>query len=341
MDRHLFDELARGAAAPMPRRRMVRVLGATLAASVLPAALRPGRARAADCSSGYPQSCFQLCCSADDLCCPTDDGVGACCPAGKRTTRLPGGLVGKTICVTAPGGNPCHAVWTCASGTPCGGEPDSPATCCKPDEKCVGGLCMPACSHGRERCGSRCCPKGYECDGGRCRRRCRGEQTRCGRRCCPKGQRCVGGRCRRCPSRHEACGKKCCPKGHTCCTPISKGDTGSVCCDTRHQECGGIGREGRQRITCCPRGTKIAKTILPGDAGIVYPATTVCCPPERIVPFGSAVGCCTPGYVSMGGKLSVFTGTCCRPDRLCGSGDSLNCCPDDYTCQNGVCTKAL
>lgn len=338
MGQHLFDELARGAATRMPRRRMLKLLGATAATSMLPGILRPGRARGAtDCASYEPQACYQLCCNETDLCCPTSDGVGACCPAGSESVTINGtALTGKTVCKQVPDGNPCHTVWTCGAGTtPCGGEPDSPATCCRRGQRCRSGLCVDACPGGREQCGSRCCPSGQTCEDGRCVRPCRHGRVRCGRGCCPKGKRCVDGKCRRCPGRKEPCGSTCCPHGEECITDY--GD--SMCCDTRRHAVCGTGPAGRRKLTCCPPKTHCALVIAPGDAGVRIDSDMACCPPERFVP-GPDV-CCSPGWTSMGGRLTAQYGLCCPQAQACrGADGQMNCCAEGAVCRDGVCVAA-
>ena len=81
--------------------------------------------------------------------------------------------------------------------------------------------------------------------------------------------------------------------------------------------------------------------IKAGDGGITKDSPTVCCPPDRVVPFSGRDACCAPGYVSMGGKLVVPPGggggVCCKESQACGSGGDITCCGPSQTCQNGTC----
>jgi hypothetical protein len=153
---HFFDDLARILAEPMPRRRAVRLLGATLVAAAVPG-VRTGPAlarRTARCDGG---------CGEDVRACPrvVNLGIGEplCCGSPARQFRC--------------GGNPSAptCVDTCPDGIPCQGPPDSTGcstfNCCNRFQfsGCVDGECIPNCNEGQSQCGKNCCDGAeYCCD---------------------------------------------------------------------------------------------------------------------------------------------------------------------------------
>ncbi|HEU4658414.1 MAG TPA: hypothetical protein VFR97_12855 [Capillimicrobium sp.] len=338
MERHLFDELARGAAAPMPRRRMLRVLGGALVAGVVPAGLWPRRAEAAGCPAGSPVACgdprFGVCCTTEQLCCP--DFPFCCPPASSKTSD---GRPVRTTCGPAgPTQSPCASHIGCppnTTGCGAGSGAYEHAACCQANEECQNGVCVPKCPSGRARCGSTCCAEGEECENGRCVKTCPRGRVRCRDRCCERGERCVEGRCRKCSKGRRGCGDTCCPKGHDCCYD----DKRFICCDTKRRSCCHVGPPGKKQVTCCPKGTTCGPMILPGNGGITKDSPTVCCPPDRVVPLGRDI-CCPPGTVSLGGKLTTVSGLCCPKGQVCGSGDGITCCPTGMVCRDGACVVA-
>jgi len=143
-----FDDLARTLASPLPRRRMLRMLGSAIVVTALPG-LRAGSAHA--------------------------HGTGLQCPS--PTTVCSNGK-GSEVCVE-PGGDCCIydvAVVACQPGFKCGGSYNNacvdacPNRCkdgkCCPRNKgrCVGGTCCPlkrsTFAPGTNRKGVACCPPG-------------------------------------------------------------------------------------------------------------------------------------------------------------------------------------
>lgn len=133
-----LDDLARTLAEPMPRRRVVRLIGASLIAMSVPG-LRPegiGARSTAICDAG---------CGPDVRACPRlvqgAPGPPLCCGAPARRYRCEGTWF-EPVCVdTCPNGNPCPgAKWSdgCAE-----------FRCCKPPSTCMNGACSETCRHRR------------------------------------------------------------------------------------------------------------------------------------------------------------------------------------------------
>ena len=165
-----LDGLARAIAAPMPRRRAVKLGGAVLAGLFLGRGLSPSPARAEHCIGIHDKHCPQLsgdrpfCCPEDTVCC-TNGVTNACCSAGGMCVdgrcqyeEDPCGP-GRYIC---KGSGCCPDENNCCSGT-----------CCIDGYVCVKKKCSRRCPRGRVKCGTppRCCPRGYRCGRGKCRRR--------------------------------------------------------------------------------------------------------------------------------------------------------------------------
>lgn len=372
MGERLFDELARALAQPLPRRRLLRLLGGAIAVAAVPA-LRPAWSSAArepaivDPPSGpwgEPIPCNELGNGQRQICDPTfncvkccngsDGAPVSCCPC--YVSCAPSGLCGEQV-ACPPDGRPF-----------CGSD----RTCCASNETCFkGSLCVPICDAGETLCDGSCCPRGSECVQqklpGRsrpallCLPRCPNRGVRCGLGCCPARQKCINpaqGRCSPCDAGRQPCGRKCCPTGSSCCDPRT-----GLCCRKSSETCAGFAGQA----TCCPRGTRACKTDpqtgkprccakgeacaqLANEAGTVPVGTPTrygCCPPERTVEFsgGGAVTCCPPGYRSLGGRFVLPAGggggLCCREDKLCGD----TCCGTngdpgiDQTCCNGACVS--
>jgi uncharacterized repeat protein (TIGR03803 family) len=115
----LFDELARIAAQPLPRREVLRLTLWALAGGVL-FALWPARA-AADCASDP--------CAEGQTCCPSPDGTSGCCSA-------PNDLCCEGFCI-----DPSH--FLCCAGLGHGCDLSQPqccgAACCSTDQQCCSG----------------------------------------------------------------------------------------------------------------------------------------------------------------------------------------------------------
>lgn len=340
-----LDATARALAAPMSRRRAVRLLGASLVGAAIPAGISPRPARAQNywpvtcgdrgeyrCSEGS-KCCNGACCPEGNLCCNDSSGApGWCCGPPEGTTSD-----GRPVRRFCGDNNPyaCREEVGCPPNTtPCGTGSGAYlyADCCQSGTTCRDGRCVADCPSGRERCGTQCCGKGEECSGGRCRRRCPDGRMRCGERCCPKGQRCEDprrGTCSRCGRGKQPCGKKCCSRKSYCC-----GDAdGGICCPRKGGSCcSNEDVRGRKRFICCKKKTTCARPVAmsaSGTAGGVdHEAPYACCPRERYVERPSA--CCPPGHVSLGGEFILPAGggggLCCRKDKLCGSGSDRTCC---------------
>lgn len=354
------DDLARRLAAPMPRRRVLRLVGAALALATLPS-LRGPKARAAEPAPnkrfsvggrdlriidpptgpfGPPVQCGDVVCNPSSncvKCCQATGGGGSCCPCYISCTTTGSGLCDKQV-ACPPDGRPF-----------CGPQ----GHCCAPNESCWrGAVCIPICKPDEQLCEDECCGPKAECITARfpgssakrmCFPKCPQGRTRCGlANCCKKNWKCIDanrGICSPCDPGHQVCGKKCCPKDSTCCDPRI-----GLCCKKRTQVCAGYGGTAK----CCPKGRKActdgSKTVCCGkdeicaqmgdESGTVPAAINgkrECCPKDRTVPFAAGVAtCCPPGYKSLGGRfiLPPFGGggLCCRADKVCGSGASLTCC---------------
>jgi hypothetical protein len=180
MDGSRFDALARRAAAPRSRRRLLRALGGALAGALLGG----GAAAAEDCK-GTGKAC-----SKGSQCCS-----GNCTPAPGKTSVAASGA----ICGTIPNGcggpdldcGTCAAPQTCGGGgaaNVCGCTPDSVATTCA-------GTCGPQtnnCGQGVD-CGPCCTPTTCEAAGVSCGT----ISDNCGGtlNCCGSGRECVHGAC--------------------------------------------------------------------------------------------------------------------------------------------------
>ena len=143
-----FDDLARALATPLPRRRVLRLLGSAVAVAALPSfRTRPALAR----------------------------GTGLNCPP--PTTLCSNGR-GSELCLD-PGEECCDygvALVRCKVGTKCGGSYNNACvdacptrckdgTCCpKSKGRCVKGVCCPAIrttfAPGTNRKAAACCPSG-------------------------------------------------------------------------------------------------------------------------------------------------------------------------------------
>jgi hypothetical protein len=162
----LIDDLARALVQPMPRRRAVRLLGATLAAAAV-SGLRPGRLlaqRTRTCDAG---------CGEDVRACPhLVQGVPVwdfCCGSPAKRYAC-GGDYYTPKCIDTCGGSndiPCPSTEIDVDGCP-------KFLCCKRPESigCEDGDCIPNChwpptpaNLASTQCGTKCCPKGgYCCD---------------------------------------------------------------------------------------------------------------------------------------------------------------------------------
>ena len=133
-----FESLSKKLAVPMPRRRALRVMGATVAAAAGAAVIgtRRGDADGGVCAAGE-QACGPTCCTKGHFCGFQDASTGCCCPKGSTPC-------GKSCCTK---GVAClsaqQEVCGCQAGTtPCGDA--SNITCCPAGTACTSGCPSPS-----------------------------------------------------------------------------------------------------------------------------------------------------------------------------------------------------
>ena len=295
----------------MPRRRAVRVVGASLAAFAVPG-VSPRMALGASASNHG--------CGADVRACPRIVNLGTapplCCGAPAR----------RYICEGTPANPTCKD--SCTTGEPCKStrkdqDGFSYFQCCKrPTEKCLNDACVPNCAlQGKRQCGKSCCEVGEKCVNDRCvvcgpgesscetrgggaHKCCQNQSERCcfnktTTACCGNDQICkaagvktatcvckpgTGTKCgSNCCGNDERCcgGNECCAKSETCCG-------GRTCCTTGQTCCGGT--------TCCAQN----EWCLHKDTGTIFnlPSCKSSCAP------GNRCGrqCCGTGYRCVSGK---------------------------------------
>jgi hypothetical protein len=298
----ILDDLARTLATPMPRRKAVRAIGATLAMGAFQM-LRPKVVSAYQ--GDHP------CPPVPDPCAPS--GQKACCVVmGPYNSRHMAGCYNpatEVCCVGANGSPPPmdRMSWVCPKGAPCAGKFDPNAKCGKP------------CARGDVICGTACCKPGSFCmsaDQGIC---CKNGQTGCGKATCcdPATTFC----CRE-PGDPKSEGRCCQKNTETCCGVGPDGAQQRMCCP-KANKCvktlpstrGGFTKDSPW--ACCPPDRQV--------------------PADETQP-NNIVACCAPGQVSLGGKLLVgqgIQGSCCDQDKICGSGKNLTCCPTGQSCIGG------
>ncbi len=330
-----LDELAKSLARPMSRSRALRLAGGAIVAASVPSLAVPRRAwsRAADCNA-RGGGCIE-----SARCCYTSDGfAGSCCPWYVRCSPTGSGL--------------CHEQFICEDGRNFCDRASK--LCCGKTEVCFRGVCITPCPPDQVVCREVCCPKGFECvrapgPGGNqpiCFPKCTGGRTRCGLACCKPNWRCkdpARGLCSRCGTQQEECGRRCCDKR----TQYCGNSYLSLCCPNNASACP-TGYPGSRSRTCCPRPNKCARELPRQIGGITASSRYVCCPPDRQVP-GATLVCCSPGQVSLGGRLLVgsgIQGLCCNRSQICGTGANKTCCQRfsenigtdlNQTCCNGRC----
>jgi hypothetical protein len=259
MSERFFDELARTLAAPMPRRRALRLAGVTLAAAAVPG-LRPRFARGAApaCGGLTPQKCVataagsngnraQVCIASDGVCCSNDLCAIGCNP---WESCSPGqGCDDTRLLCTDPR----------AAGIRGGGNPKGRPKFCSTRLKSGPSVCYP---NGRELTWGWCCQAGETC--GSKINDCSCEGTVCGAGCCKSGEECVNpskGLC--CPKGWTHCdvgagasAVACCPPTEECC--FNRATKTAVCCDGDHPckngKCTCAKGEEPCGATCCKPG---------------------------------------------------------------------------------------
>ena len=168
---HFFDDLARNLAEPMPRRRAVRVVGASLAALAVPG-VGSGVASAATTRFGTcPQgSGRRQCYTAPDWLPGRPDAQPYCCPFPPQQWSCgdeDNGYVCRNHC---PRANPVlrkRQVPTWSSATYPDGSPKRYNCCPVPDFEPHQGECLATCTFthgpGTYRCGADCCRDSESC----------------------------------------------------------------------------------------------------------------------------------------------------------------------------------
>ena len=241
----------------MPRRRAVRVIGASLAAIAVPGVSPRMALGASACDNG---------CGADVRACPRIVNLGTAPPkcCGPSPAR-------RYTCEGTPADPTCKD--TCTAGIPCKSKRKDEAgcshfECCKPPEFCPDGECVPNCAlQGKRQCGKTCCEPGEKCKNGQCvgcdpgesscetkgggAHKCCGKNERCcfnntTTACCGPDQTCksAGVKTARCtckPGTGKKCGSNCCPRDQPCCG-------GRECCE-QSDCCSGKCCKGGE--TCC------------------------------------------------------------------------------------------
>jgi len=333
MTERFLDDLARELAQPMPRRRAVRLLGATVAVAMFPS-LRPQLGRAA----------ASITCGKGEEPCSSATGLKLCMPAG------------GTCCWFTPedsGYEPWGLLVGCSPGTHCGSAKVGRVRCV-PNKRCRrdAGLtqCGNACCDDKtEFCASRqrslCCKKSEKvCATDESATCCNKQSTCCGDKCCKQNQLCgsYGPASDRfyicCKTRacQAGAGTKpfCCPRRTDRCVPGIQGggvqdDAVRVCCPADRVVTG----SSRTAVACCPEGTVSLGEGLSVGAGVAG----VCCPKEQACRSGTKITCCA--------KSSEAQSQCCSGTCTDVRFDTLNCgacgtrCEDQKACRNGVCVS--
>ena len=365
MSERFFDDLARKLATPMPRRRALRLAGAALVAAAVPA-LRP---RSAFAGCGPDTKCSSTC-----LLPPHIGGCGVEEPTGcgsQVNCRLSGGcmIAGDTCCRAGVG--PKEDAWICPKGTECDYSDPSGRRCttcpkarkcrdgcCKPDEICEDGECVPC--PGPRRCGrGGCCSEGAVCRNPKSGLCCDSSWKVCeaGRdnpvnccpptesccinaktkkaKCCTDTEMCVAGDCI-CKKGTTPCGTDCCKQGEHC----SPGKSQGICCPKGEEnskgKCCPKGKVNCGDDTCCsPKGccgkTCCGKTqVCVGGGG-----GQECCPSPRAFGAGKSGRCCPPRtYATDSGCCPASDPSCCSS----ADGTALSCL-NSAVCVKGVCVK--
>ena len=346
-----FDRLARELAAPMPRRRALRLAAGALVAIALPGA-RPMAASAATtrgwvtkevCGRGGLTCEEQFgadvteCCGLID---PNDpQSNSTCCPPGEcwHHPPAPGGGWSTTCCPEAYRcrGGCCSEGERCVDGecTRCSSDMLCGKQCCDDSEVCANARTSLCCQRAWKRCEAglkgvvKCCPPKDTC--------CFNKTTKTAV-CCDAQHPCVNGRCKcrkdetkcgasACCTKAEICSNgKCCPKGQVNCGNGRCCDKGGCC----GSDCCAKGELCCDKKTCCKKGTVCVRQV--------GKTAKVCCPTARVIKFKAASYCCPAGTVQTNSQSCCPPGDpeCCQ-DTDPGSDDNLGRCIG--VCVRGVC----
>ena len=318
-----FDDLARTLAEPMPRRRAVRVIGASLVAIAAPG-FSP---RLASAATAWPRTPFSpttprraATCAAGDIVCKYDGNL--CCPGGPR---------GRPAC--CPTKSPLSGFHGCCKTEAhcCCGN-----TCCDPvTQRCVcpapggrGGVCAPKCKlldPFSFDCGITCCKSYERCVNGECKpcdtQSC--QPYKSGRTiCCPKGTKCCANNTSTaCCGPNQVCKAQGVKTAKCDCKPGTGTKCGSDCCGKSEYCCGGLGTE-----RCCKKGEDCCN-------GECCTGGSICCDLE----------CCDPkrgefclAKIVPGADTTLTCKKSCNQANKCGP----YCCGTGTRCVKGKCVPA-
>lgn len=294
MDATRFDELTRKLAAPLPRRRALRLAGIT--------------------SLGWwsgshaPGADARVCHIVGERC---GKGIkGTCCPGTTCRRRK----TGRGTCVCRPGLTSCNGYCFDIANDPQGCGPN--CRTCPPDTDC---------------CNGSCCPAGQRCCGGICTDLTADDQN-CGgcTQVCPDGLTCCDSRCRVLAADPRHCGKcgHACGRGYLCqqgqCVcPAGWQDCGDGVCrnvQVDNDHCGQCGN-ACSRFNRCEQGQCVC-----GRDGVTcvkpHDPSTVCGLPDNSR-CTESTDCCSDVclYISPtdpGGNCLPCLGRGCQRRPCCG-----------------------
>ena len=354
----------------MPRRRALRIIGASLAVIAVPG-ISPRAAH------GGVRRTKAGPCGEDVRACPTivqgGSGPDKCCGAPALRWGCAGTNPDRTICVDL----------CAAPNTPCPGvdeDGDIVFKCCQAPRTigCCKGECTPNCKllfgDGFTPCCAECCNPGQRCKDGRCVVVCPDGRDRCRGKCCEPKQQCRNGIC--CPDARLCGPNLCCPESSECCVntrfgsddprrwacckPPNRCDNGVCRCPSGRRSCGGAAccGEGRTCDICVDEGSSGGPDIV-GEKCCrrsesccidkCCPAGSECCH-ATCCPRGTTCarsrgrdGCCPAARVFQVAGVSVCCprGTVAAEAGCCAPGTPDCCPPDDgIRCRKGkVCVR--
>jgi hypothetical protein len=314
----------------MPRRRAVRVIGASLAAIAVPGSI-PRLARA-------QVGCTARTCGKDERCCQKGaeaDFETYCCPRPSWRFQCGGqdnGYRCINVCKSSGTNYPCTGLvadrFAGVNGVCCDSRHHERCVPHDPKELASGGGSRPRCDFCiGKMCGPdprlpggipgrwNCCKPPATCRKGICR--CPNGRESCGAKCCARSDIChpclsVGTLVQGNPNSIDGAviGKKCCPSRGSCCGSTCCKEFG--CCDTK----------------CCP--VKTSRCAVSGGK-------KVCCPRTRALITDAGYRCCPPGTVA-----PPFHSGCCPPSDLECCGPAIGkpvACGRNQTCVHGTCVS--
>lgn len=335
MGEKLIDDLARALAQPMPRRRAVRVIAASLAAVTVPGiSPRIGR-------SATAQGCKRICpCKAGHAFCWTGPNLRGeikcnCCgfPV-QRYACVGDGLtcVDECLVTQAKAARKLGKTVTPTSSkaTNACGEPLRYACCLRPDQIPSDGECLPNCAwlypgQGYAQCGAECCPPGQVCKVVQGKKKCVPCANTCkppkGKAiCCERGEQCCfNNKTAACCGPEQTCNAQNVKQATCICDTGTK--CGSDCCKTKKGEtcCAGLGTE-----RCCGRGEECC-------AGDCCSGSAICCDIECCDPKKDEF--CLAKQTVAGSAIAMSCKKGCTQANRCGP----YCCGTGTRCVKGKC----